>query len=148
MILDNLLKFAENVTMTALAAETAFPDSIDLLKAYNGAGTSMSVIVTVSVGPTVPGVGAGYFILYSGATANALTDEIGRKTVIGAEMLALGRHIIPLGPLSLPTVQGRFLTLAYFASANHVGSIVSAFFSPAMMTDDRPVNFPSGFTVL
>lgn len=147
MILDNLLKFAENVTMSVLTTTTAFPDSIDLLKAYSGAGEPMGIIVTVSGGPTTAGAGVGSFIAFSGATANAMTNEIGRKTVAGTEMLVGSRHIIPLGPLSEPTVQGRFLTVAYSASANHTGAIVSAFMQPMSMIDDKPKSFPSGYTV-
>lgn len=148
MILDKLLQFADATTMSVLTTLTAFPDSIDLLKSYHGAGTAMGILIAVSAGPTTPGAGIGSFIAYSGATANALTNEIGRKTVAGAEMLVGSRHIIPLGALSLPTVQGRFLTVAYSASANHTGAIVSVYLLPRSMVDDRPATFPSGFSVL
>lgn len=148
MILDNLLRVAENVTMSVLTTETVFPDSIDTLKNFHGAGEEMGVVVTLSAGATTPGVGVGAFIAYAGATANALTTEIGRKLTRGAEMIAGSRFVIPLGPITQPTVAGRFISIAYVASANHTGAIASAFIEPMSMINDRPFSFPSGFVVL
>lgn len=148
MILDKLLQFAENVNLSVLTTLTALPDSIDLLKAYNAAGEPMCVVITVSVAPTTPGAGAGFFAAFSGATANAMTNEVGRESNVGGEMLVGARFIIPLGPQNLPTVQGRFLTVGYSASANHTGAVVSAFFQPRSMADALPTSFPSGFAIL